>query len=292
VLMATWVLIGIFREYGWHFKSPWQQTSARFNAYTFAYQVLQWVVNYFDRVVITVFMPLSAVGLYDFAQKCLAPVDLVLNGLNSTIAPKVIQRVNQQKEKKSTTVEINRYYYGLVSVVLLLLCLSIFFIPWLVNVFIPKSDYAEALRYIPFVAMVFIFRALRIYFVVPYTFLKKMDTITVINFFISGFKIGLMVYLVIRWGLYGVVASAVLAYSAELVALWFYLKHDYAIRFNAFKLLIAPLLMFLIILAGELLLADRYQFVVHLSYCVACAGLLWIAYRNELKLIDPFKILK
>nr|WP_262898561.1 lipopolysaccharide biosynthesis protein [Dawidia soli] len=290
-LMTAWVLVRVFRAYGWHFKSPWLQTSARFNALAFVYQVLQWVINYFDKMLIPIYLTFSAVGIYDFATKCLVPVELTLNGLNSTIGPKVVQRMNEQKVKTATP-EINRYYYGLVSVILLMLCLSIAFIPWIVDLFVKKSGYAAALPYIPFIAVVFIFRAMRLYFVTPYTILKKMGTLTAINVFVSALKIGLMVGLIAQWQLYGVVASAVVAYAVELVLLWYNLKDDYTMRFNAFKLFIAPLLMFVVIVVGEPLLGVHYPLPVHLGYGVLCAGLLYVAYRNEVKLIDPFKIIK
>ena len=290
-LMTVWVLFRVFRTYGWHFRSPWQLTSARFNALAFVYQVLQWVINYFDRLLIAIYFTFSTVGTYDFAAKCLVPVELILNGLNSTIGPKVVKRMNEQTVKTATR-EINRYYYGLVSVVLLMLCLSIAFIPSIVALFVKKSSYAEALPYIPYIALIYIFRAMRLYFVTPYTILKKMGTLTVINVFVSALKIGLMVVLIARWELYGVIASAILAYAVELVLLWYNLRHDYTMRFNAFKLFIAPLLMFAVIVISEPLLGIHYPVPVHLGYGILCAGLLYVAYRNEIKLIDPFKIIK
>jgi hypothetical protein len=61
-------------------------------------------------------MPLSSVGIYDFAMKCLVPIELLLNGLNATINPKVIKLISGQT-KKGSTLEINRYFYGLISVI-------------------------------------------------------------------------------------------------------------------------------------------------------------------------------
>lgn len=290
-LMTVWVLFRVFRTYGWHFKSPWQLTSARFNALAFVYQVLQWVINYFDKLLIPIYLSFAAAGVYDFAAKCLVPVELMLNGLNSTIGPKVVQRMNEQKVKTATA-EINRYYYGLVAVILLMLCLSIGFIPWVVDLFVKNSGYAEALPYMPFIAVLYIFRAMRLYFVTPYTILKKMGTLTIINVFVSALKIGLTVLFIVRWGLYGVIASGAVAYALELALLWMNLKRDYIMRFNAFKLFILPLLMAVVIAVAEPLLGVRYPLPVHLAYGVLCAGLLYVAYRNEIKLIDPFKIIK
>lgn len=292
-LSTGWVLLRVFREYGVHFKSPWQQTSFSFNAYTFVYQLQQWTINYVDRFLILIFMQFSlpAVGVYDFALKCLVPVELLLNGLNATINPKIVKLISGQSTKGSTP-EINRYFYGLVALILLGICVSIIVIPWVINFFIGKSDYAQSLQYLPYIALVYIFKSMRLYFVLPYSILRKMKRINIVNFFVSFFKIGLMVLLLIHWQLYGVVAASYAAFAVELVLLWYYLKDDYIMHFNAFKLLIAPMLMFLLIICVEPWASNYYPTLLHVGYGVLCVILLWLAYRRELKVIDPFKILK
>lgn len=294
-LSAIWALFRVFREFGFHFKSPWQNTSRSFNAYTFIYQVQQWIINYVDRFVILFFMPVAAiatVGVYEFAIKCLAPVELLLNGLNASMFPQVIKQIGKQEGNKSSTPEINRYFYGQISVIMLAICLSIIFLPWLVDWFIQKSDYAKALRYVPYLAVIFIFRAMRLYFVVPYNVLKKMDRLTVLNFFVSLVKIGLMITLIMQWELFGVIISSALAYGIEMVMLWYYLRKDYQMKFNTFKLMIGPLFLFFVIVLTEPFLSVDYPTLIHYGYGCICAMLLWFSYRNEIKLITPSKLFK
>lgn len=290
-LTTGWVLVRVFGEFGVHLKSPWSVTSFSFNAYTFVYQLQQWAINYIDRFLLLFFMPLAAVGVYDFALKCLVPVELLLNGLNSTINPKVIKLINGQTQKGATA-EINRYFYGLVSAIMLAICISILFIPGLVDMFVNKSGYADAVHYLPYLAVVYIFKAMRLYFVLPYAVLKKMKEITVLNFFISALKIGLLAWLIGLWGLYGVVVSACAAYAVELVFLWIYLKEDYILRFNAFKLIVAPLLVLALIVLVEPLAGREHTLQAHAAYGVLCMALLWFAYRNELRAMDFFKMIR
>ncbi|MEX1239290.1 MAG: oligosaccharide flippase family protein, partial [Cyclobacteriaceae bacterium] len=50
VVAGLWALARIFREFGITFDLPLVRTTFSFNFYTFLYQVLQWVINYFDRI--------------------------------------------------------------------------------------------------------------------------------------------------------------------------------------------------------------------------------------------------
>jgi O-antigen/teichoic acid export membrane protein len=290
-LMSVWALWRVFREFGIHFKMPWETVSFSFNAYTFVYQLQQWAMNSFDRFLILPFMTLSAVGIYDFAIKCLVPVDLLLNGLNATLHPKVIKLINVNPVKGASP-EINRYFYGLVSVVVLAICLSIFAIPVGVDLFVQKTGYAAALQYIPYVGVIYVFKAIRLYFVIPFTVLKKMKRLTILNFVVNVVKIAMMVLFISRWQLYGVIASAVLAFAVEIVLLWYFLREDYRVAFNGFKLMIAPFLMVMIILVTEPLLGTQLPILAHALYGAIAVGLLWFAYRNEIRTLDPLKFLR
>lgn len=287
-LSATWALFRVFREFGFHAQSPWRNTSRSFNTFTFIYQLQQWVINYVDRFVILIFMPVAAistVGIYEFAIKCLAPIELVLNGLNASVYPQVIKQINKQEGANSSTPEINRYFYGQVSVMMLMICLSIIVLPFLVDWFIQKSSYREALRYVPYLAVIFVLRSMRLYFVIPYNVLKKMQRLTALNFFISIFKIGLMIILILKCQIMGVIISSAAAYFVEMLLLWYYLKKDYTMKFNVFKLMIAPLFLFFVIIGIEPIVNENFTTWIHLGYGLICGALLWFSYRNELKLI-------
>jgi O-antigen/teichoic acid export membrane protein len=296
---ATWVLVRIFREFGFHFTSPWKFTSKSFNAFTFVYQLQQWVINSIDMFIILFFMPtaaLATVGVYSFAIKCLAPIELLLNGLNASMFPQIIKLINKQNQVKSSTVEINRYFYGQISVMMLMIVGSILVLPWIMNGFVSwfaqKSNYLAALEFVPYIAVLFIFRSMRLFFVVPYNVLKKMKQLTFLSFFISVVKIGLMAIFIMQWQVMGVIASAALAYTIELVLLWYFLKQDYQMKFNGFKLIVAPMFLLLVIVVTEPILGSKFPTIVHLGYAALCALLLWFSYRNELKLVNPFKMFK
>ena len=84
----------------------------------------QWIINQFDRILMLFYLSLANVGVYDFAVKCLIPVELLMNSLHSSFYAKVVGTVMAQPTKKSSP-EINRYYHGLTAFVMLLICGSI-----------------------------------------------------------------------------------------------------------------------------------------------------------------------
>lgn len=291
VLSALWALWHTFRETGIHFKSPWRYTSFSYNAYMFAYSLQHWASGYLDRFIIMFFLPLSTVGIYDFAMKCLVPIDLVINGLRASFTPSVIRHINDQ-QIKSATPEINRYFYGLIAITLLMVCFSIFGIPVLVEVFVQKSGYAEALPFIPYLALIFIFRALRPYFVVPFTVLKEMRPVMWINVGTTILRVGSMVVLIEYLDLAGIIIAAYLVMVVEIALLWRYLANYYVIRFNTFKLIGLPAAVFIMVIVGEYFVDDSFDLMLHASYGMVSVALLFLAYRKELDLLTPRKLFK
>lgn len=294
-LAACWALLRIYREFGFHLSSPWIYTSAGFNAYTFVYQLQQWVINYFDRFIILFFMPttaLASVGIYDFAVKCLVPIELLLNGLNASIFPKVIQLIGKQSEVKTSSPEINRYFYGQISVIMLISTAAVLILPLGMSFFQLKGGYLSALQYIPYLAPLFILRSIRLYFVLPLNTLKRSRQLTQTSFLVSVVKILAMYFLISQFGLMGIMGAAGIAYGIELVLLWLTLKPYYVIKANAFKLLIAPITLMTVSLVGEIITPQSLSDWLHASLFLISVAFLMIAYRNELPLLKTIKLKK
>jgi O-antigen/teichoic acid export membrane protein len=291
VFSGLWALTRIFREFGFHFNYPLLKTSFSFNFYTFIYQLLQWVINYLDRIIMVFYLTLSAVGVYDFAMKCLLMIEFILNGLHNTFYPKVVSTVMAQTSKGSTP-DINRYYHGFICVIMILISVCILTFPWLIETFVNKPDYQESIRFIPYIALIYIFRALRLFFAAPYGILKYTKPMPAIYLLVSGVKIGLTVLLIKNYEVYGVIASSLISAVLEIVLLRFNLGEKFIFRYNLFKVIVAPMVLFGLILGLEPWLGAKYPFAVHSFYMVCCGGILWWIYRREITLINPFKILR
>jgi O-antigen/teichoic acid export membrane protein len=283
-----WASMRIFREFGFRYDFGWLKSSFSFNAYTFVYQILQWIINYFDRVVMLVALSLADIGVYVFATQCLIMLELIMNSLHSTFYPKVLSIIMAQDHKQSSP-DVTRYYHGLTGVMMLGICGAILFLPWAIEEFVRRESYRETIPYLPFVAGIYFFRTMRLFFTSPYSILKHTKPLPVIYMVVAGLKVALMLSLMRYLGIYAVIIASLISASLENVLLFTNIRTKFKFRFNIFKIVGAPLILFFLILLLEPTLGKNYPYIVHTFYLVSCGGLLWWAYRHEIRLINPFQ---
>jgi O-antigen/teichoic acid export membrane protein len=288
VIAGGWALITIFKEFGIHFNFPLLRSSFSFNLYTFLYQLLQWVINYFDRFLMALYLAFSSIGIYDFAVKCILILEFILNGLHNSFYPKVVSTVTNQSEKKFTP-EINRYYHGFISTIMLLICFCILLLPIAIEFLVKKPAYQESIKYVPYLALVYIFRAIRLYFAIPYGILKYTKPLPIIYTIVSALKILIMILLLKRFSVYGAIAASLLSGVVEIILLILSMDNRFHVRFNKWKVLIAPLLLLITILLFEPMFGSKYPLVLHTFYILVCVGILWWVYRNDIDQFLPLK---
>ena len=291
LISGVWVLVRIFREFGIKVDFTWLTSSFSFNTYTFIYQILQWINNYFDRIVMLVVLSLADIGVYAFATNCLIALELLMNSLHSSFYPKVVSQIMAQPLKHSSP-DINRYYHGLMAVIMLSMCIGIFLLPWVIETFVKKAAYQETIPYLPFLATIYLFRTMRLFFTVPYGILKYTKPLPVVYIVVAGLKIVLMLLLMPSLELYGVVIASLASSAVEVVLLRFSIGNMFTFKFNFFKIVGAPAMLLMIIILFEVVFGTTNPYVLHGFYLVVCGGLLWWAYRNEIKLINPFPLRK
>jgi O-antigen/teichoic acid export membrane protein len=291
IIMGIWALVRVFAEFGIHFNYPLLRSSFSFNLYTFIYQILQWVINYFDRILLLFYISLGTIGIYDFGVKCLLVIEFILNGLHNSFYPKVVSAIMSQAEKKSTP-EINRYYHGFTAVIMVIICVCILAFPWAIETFVPRKEYHRVIEYLPYLSIIYIFRAIRLYFAVPYGILKHSRPLPGIYVFVSAVKIVMIILLVTKYQLYGLVIASVLSAVIEIFLLKYVIRNKFAFRFNFYKIVGAPLFLFLLIVILEPVYGSVQPYLLHSFYLVACIAMLWWVYRNDIKLIDPSKLIR
>lgn len=283
VISGSWALVRIFSSFGFHFDFNFLRTTFRINNSSFIYQIQQWFINYFDRVLITVYLTMTDVGAYDFIFKCLLVIDLVIGGLYNSFYPKVIATLADQKEKRSTTA-INRYYHGLTAVIMVMVTAAIFALPLLPNLGLMKPEYEEALKYVPYMGAIYLIRGMRFYFALPYGALKYTKPLPVIYLIISAVKIALMLVFIRKFGVMAVIGASFVSSLLEVLFLYSRIKTRFIFQFNTFKIVAAPLLLSACILIAETTLPLNGN-ILHAGYVVISALLLLWLYRNEIRLI-------
>ncbi|HYC86188.1 MAG TPA: polysaccharide biosynthesis C-terminal domain-containing protein, partial [Chryseosolibacter sp.] len=155
-----------------------------------------------------------------------------------------------------------------------------------------KPDYKASVAYFPYIAIIYIFRALRLFYAAPYSALKFTRPLPLTYIVVSGIKIALTVALVTKFGIYGVIASSLVSGAVEIVLLRHNLRNKFTFRYNAYKILVAPMLLFLLVIGLEPLIGNQFPLLLHLFYVVVCGGLLWWVYRHEIRLVDPFNLVR
>lgn len=280
---GIWAFLRVIYSYGFRFDYRYIKSTFSFNNSSFIYQLQQWSVNYLDRFIMIFFLPLATIGIYDFAVKCMLALEFIISGLYNSFYPKVIGAVMRQQQKKSTP-EINRYYHGLIAVVMVLVCLAVLFFTLIVDVHLIHSGYELALQYLPLIGIVYLIRVIRYYFAFPYGALKYSKPLPVIYTVISLFKFAMILLLIEEYEVYSVIMAAVLSSLLEILLLWYFIRAKFEFNFNKLKILLAPLLLAVIIGLFEWfhILATHLMYGL---YIVLCAMILGLLYRNEIKVL-------
>ncbi|MBS1682686.1 MAG: oligosaccharide flippase family protein [Bacteroidetes bacterium] len=290
-LVGGWVLFSVYTEFGFHFDFQLLKQTIGFNNPSLLYQLIQWFNNYYDRVLLLFFLPLSQIGIYDLAVKCLLSVEFVLTGFYNSFYPKVLGMLALQPEKKST-VEINRYYNGLTAVTVLLVTFGIFALPIAIQWFVNKPGYLASIPLLPLIAITYLFRVLRLYMAMPYAAVKFYKPLPIYYLIIVSIKIAGMFLLIPQFGLRGAVFATWIGYAAEIIILYFGIRSKFLFEFNALKLILIPVVIATIILLVEQTFGSQLPLLTHTAYIIFGMALLAWGYRNELKVFTWTKILK
>ncbi len=286
LLSGAWVLSFIFRQFGFHFNWQMLKTTFSFNNTSVIYQLQQWFINYYDRFFLLFFVSIGSLGVYDLALKCMLAIEFVLTGLNSSFYPKVLGVVAIQKEKHNT-IETNRYYHGLTAMAMLLVSASIFVFPVIIEFVFTKPGYQQAIAILPFAAVIYLFRSMRLFVAFPYAALKYSRPLPIYYLVILLIKVGAMFILIKRFGIYGAIASTWISYVAEIVILYWGVRDKFVFKINIAKMIVAPLLLALLILVVEPWLGVAYPYWVHGFYVLVASAMLGWVYRLEIKKLLP-----
>lgn len=286
MVIGGWAYFRVVSTGGWVLNFALLRQSFEFNFFAFFYQLQQWLMNSFDKILLSIYLPMDQVGVYGFLTSCLIVIEFLLNGFYSSFSGKVVGLLVNQSEK-ITSIEINRYFYGMTALAMLLVSGFIFVFPFLIR-FLP-SDYLQILPFIAVAALIYIFRGTRLYFGIPFSFLKYTRPLPFIYAIISILKIGVIILFVDRFGLNAVILGGLLSYWLEIYLLYLWGRQKITFRFNVYKLIFAPAALALLVLLTEPFFSRSHAIVVHGVYFFVCGVLLVLAFHKELNTLKIFK---
>jgi O-antigen/teichoic acid export membrane protein len=282
---GSWILTSVFRQFGMIWDRTLLHSTLRYNAYQFLYQLQQWIIGYADRFIMVILVATADLGVYDFTIKCLLILDFVIAAVYNSFFPKVLSLASDQ-ERKGTTPEINRYFHGLTSIVLILISFSIVTLPELLA--FTKPEYAVSAYFIPWLALIYVMRPIRYYFSLPYNILKESKPLPIIFLLVSIAKLGLSVLLIRDYSIFGALTATLVGTLLETILMGTWMRHRFSFIFNWKKILLAPALFMIMVLVLEPL-AHPYSFWIHVIYFITTVLLLAWLYRKEVPLVlKPF----
>jgi O-antigen/teichoic acid export membrane protein len=190
-------------------------------------------------------------------------------------------------DNRQSTPEINRYYNSLTAVVMVLIGVNVFVIPLAIEWFVHKPDYRLSIQYIPYIAVLYVFRVMRLYFAVPYSTLKYTKPLPVIYTVVIAVKIGLMFVLTASLGIYGLLMASGVSSIVEIFMQKYLIQAQFTYRYNPYKLVIAPIVLMIVVSAVEFSFVGTIPaYLLHLLYLLLCFILLVWVYRHELKSLN------
>ena len=246
------------------------------------FSLITWCFSYLDRFIINHFMPVSEVGIYDFAVKFTLIIEFVQNGLATAITPKIFSIWKADRENQNYKI-INRYYNAFTAISLLLVPVVVILIPIVIPFIVSKKDFYRSFDYLPLISLGFVFRVLFFLFINPIYYFKKTRVLPRIFFLSTVLQIGLSIVLIKYFGLPGAVWACLIGKPLQTFLLFLETRKIIELNFNKMKLLGLPLIFSVFFIALELAVPRNYSLWAHILDLVIAIVLVIAVYKNELR---------
>jgi O-antigen/teichoic acid export membrane protein len=226
------------------------------------YSISAWVLMYLDRYIINHYLDTAKVGIYDFATKCVAPIELLVIGLCNAVMPKVFQAWKIQNINHTNT-EINRYFNVMTLVTLISIAGAIVLLPVFVPLVVKKQVFYQSFEYIPYLAASYVFLPLLSIFYYTLLYLKRTDIMNYYFGFCAVLQIIINPIAIDTFGVYGAIGTVILMKFLMMATFYWGAKRYFNFYFNWVKLFHLPLLfLLLVILAGYFQIQQFYTATV------------------------------
>jgi len=261
ILFLT-TLVFFIQEYGLKFKYIYLHKMWKFCIHMTFYSISAWVLMYLDRYIINHYLDTGKVGIYDFATKCVAPIELLVIGLCNAVMPKVFQAWKIQNINHTNT-EINRYFNVMTLVTLISIAGAIVLLPVFVPLVVKKQVFYQSFEYIPYLAAGYVFLPLLSIFYYTLLYLKRTDIMNYYFGFCAVLQIIINPIAIDTFGVYGAIGTVILMKFLMMATFYWGAKRYFNFYFNWVKLFHLPLLfLLLVILAGYFQIQQFYTATV------------------------------
>ncbi|MFN6378457.1 MAG: oligosaccharide flippase family protein [Flavobacteriales bacterium] len=230
----------------------------------FGYTFLMWLLNYVDRFIITNECTMTDVAIYDFAAKCLSPVEFLLMGLGGFILPKIYSSWGgdymQPPMSKAKTL---LHSYLVASVFGVIACMV--GIPIIAPWFVKNPELYQSFSLLGIIGISFFTRTLFSLYMGILMLRKEPSRLVYALFYSSIIHVFLLVVLVPKYGLLGAVLSVTLGKVFSLIFLYWQLRARVDLDINYQKMIAYPALVAMVLIAS-------FVSESHIGYVASTSG--------------------
>ena len=265
-----------------HFNSLHNNEIIRISAVMLAYTGLMWVLNYVDRFVITGYCSLELVAIYDFATKCLLPVEFVMMGLAGFVLPRIYKSWQGNYEKPPMTkAKTLLHAYLVASVAGVFLCML--FIPPIAPFVIFNEKLFDSFSWIGLLGIVYFTRSLFSLYMGLLMLRKEQGKLVQALFFSAIVQVVLLFLLVPLLDVLGAVIALTAGRVASLLFMKMQLSKRVTLDVNYGKMITYPMIISLVLIAA--FMTERtFGYYIVAAVSAGISGLVTLFFfRKDLK---------
>lgn len=252
----------------------------RFALPVLVFFLISWSISNIYPFIMKYFMTLGDVAIFGLAIQFTLLVEFVLNGMSSSVSPKVYGLIID-KQLTGSTPELNKYFSGFNAFALVIIPASTFFIPLILPLLISK-DYEASFIFLSALNIGFASRGLYNYFLTPIYILKKTKVLPKIYLATAVLQIIISIVLIKQLGIWGAVAANLITKVIQNLFLFIAARKYFTFSFNTFKFIWLPLIITFTIICSEYFISTHNLHIIRFLQLVFSYLLVYAFYRNEI----------
>ena len=241
--------------------------------------LISWSISNLSTFIMANIMTLQDVAIFGLVIQFTLLVEFVLNGMGSSVWPKVYGLIKDNQLIGSTP-ELNKYFSGFSAFTLLVIPASTFFIPLILPLLISK-DYESAFIFLSILNIGFASRGLYNYFLTPIYYFRKTSVLPKIYVITAVIQIIISIVLIKQFGIWGAVAANLVTKVVQNFLLFIVSRKFFIYKFNSLKFIWLPLIVTTVVIFSEYFVSTHNLHFIRLLQMAFSYLLVYIFYRNE-----------
>ena len=241
--------------------------------------LISWSISNVYPFIMANIMSLQDVAIFGLVIQFTLLVEFVLNGMGSSVWPKVYGLI-KDKQLTGSTPELNKYFSGFNAFSLLIIPASTFLIPLILPLFISK-DYEASFIFLSVLNISFASRGLYNYFLTPIYYFRKTNVLPKIYLITAVIQIIISIVLIRQFGIWGAVAANLITKVIQNFFLFIVSRKFFTYSFNSLKFIWLPLIVTTVVICSEYFVSTYNLHFIRLLQMAFSYLLVYIFYRNE-----------